>query len=165
MNKIFKYNGVVFDGFQLQIEESKDKKQKKEEKIEEKIEKIEKIEKFSEYKERIQTEEQERKSEDFKVFVGNLNPKCSEKEIREVFQECGEVLDVVRPQWKDTGRLKNFAFIFFGDSQSVENALKWNGTPFYNQNLNINIPTKDKPKEEEKVQEFLMRDPVRKRNF
>jgi RNA recognition motif-containing protein len=155
MEKIFKYNGVVFDGFQLQIEESKDKNQKKSEpKIEPK-------------QEQVQVQEQlERKNDEFKVFVGNLNPKCSDKELRETFQECGELLEVVRPTWKDTGRLKNFAFLFFTDSQSVENALKWNGTPFYNQALNINIPTKDgdRPKEEEKVKEFLMRDPVR-RNF
>jgi len=123
------------------------------------------IKSFEDYNKKIKEEKGNRnevvvEEEEFKIFVGNLSPKCSDNQLKEAFKECGEILNVVRPVYKDTGRLKNFAFIFFTNEESMKEALKFNGTEFFNKIIAVNTTLKkeDREKREEERIEFLMRD-------
>eukprot|EP01080_Neovahlkampfia_damariscottae_P011495 gene11495-4659_t len=155
-NKILNYNGSIFNNFQLQVEESKAKRRKEDKKEYKKEEYQE-----QEYKsEPQQQQQQQHEEEEFKIFIGNLSPNCSDQQLKESFSECGEVINVVRPVYKDTGRLKNFAFIFFTNEESMKEALKFNDTLFFNKTIKVNTTLKkeEREKREEERIEFLMRD-------
>ena len=82
------------------------------------------------------------------LYVGNLNFEVSEEEIRNLFEEVGDVSEVRLMIDKETGRSKGFAFVVMEDTEEAVIAMKTlNGRDFHGRNIVVNEGVKsDKPK-------------------
>ena len=59
-----------------------------------------------------------------KVFVGNLNFKCQEDELVELFSEVGSVQHAKIVFDRESGRSKGFAFVEFSSSEEAAAAIE-----------------------------------------
>jgi RNA recognition motif-containing protein len=58
------------------------------------------------------------------VFVRNLPLDASEEQLKDMFTDYGQILDVFIPRDKYSGRHKNFAFVEFSALEHAERAVK-----------------------------------------
>lgn len=74
-----------------------------------------------------------------RIYVGNLPFTAREEEVRSLFAGYGEVMTVVLPTDRETGRPRGFGFVEMGneDAQKAIDAL--NGTDFGGRTLNVNL--------------------------
>ena len=78
------------------------------------------------------------------IYVGNIPRETSEKEIREAFEQYGEVATVTLIKDKFTNMLKGFGFVEMPKNEEAENAIKsLDGTMFNGRPLSVN-PAKPK---------------------
>ncbi|MGD8317967.1 MAG: RNA-binding protein [Myxococcales bacterium] len=59
-----------------------------------------------------------------KIFVGNLNFATTDDELRQLFGEVGEVVDVHIPKDRETGRPRGFAFVRFASEDQAKQAVE-----------------------------------------
>jgi len=73
-----------------------------------------------------------------RIYVGNLPFSAREDDVRELFAQYGEVVSVVLPTDRETGRPRGFGFVEMAseDAQKAIDAL--NGRDFGGRQLNIN---------------------------
>ena len=64
--------------------------------------------------------------ERFGLFVGNLSFKSNEQGIKNLFEDCGKIIDI-RIAKNEQGKMRGFAHVDFDSSESVDKALKKNG--------------------------------------
>jgi len=75
-----------------------------------------------------------------KLFVGNLSFKTTQEGLQELFAEHGEVLSVVIPQDRDSGRQRGFAFVEMANQAGAEAAIRAvNGRNFDGRDLAVSI--------------------------
>ena len=74
-----------------------------------------------------------------RIYVGNLPFSAREEEVRGLFATYGEVITVVLPTDRETGRPRGFGFVEMGneDAQKAIDAL--NGADFGGRALNVNV--------------------------
>ena len=73
------------------------------------------------------------------IFVGNLNFKTSEEELRKLFEPYGAVDRVTILTDRDTGRSRGFAFVEMTNAEEGEKAIAGlNGTQLEGRALNVN---------------------------
>jgi len=73
------------------------------------------------------------------IYVGNIPRETSEKEIREAFEQYGEVATVSLIKDKFTNMLKGFGFVEMPKKEEAENAIKsLDGTMFNGRPLSVN---------------------------
>lgn len=60
------------------------------------------------------------------LFVGNLSFKSNEQGIKNLFEDCGKIIDI-RIAKNEQGKMRGFAHVDFDSSESVDKALKKNG--------------------------------------
>lgn len=73
------------------------------------------------------------------IYVGNLSYNAQENQLRELFEEFGEVASVRIIKDKFTGNSKGFAFVEMPSSDQASQAINsLNGTEFAGRNLKIN---------------------------
>lgn len=78
------------------------------------------------------------------IYVGNLAYKVSDQELKEVFEEYGEVTSAKVITDRDTGRSKGFGFVDMSDDDEAQNAIEeLDGTEMNGRALKVN---KAKPK-------------------
>ncbi len=82
-----------------------------------------------------------------KLFVGNLPFKISSEELQDLFEEFGEVEDLVIITDRETGRSKGFGFVTFGNEESAKKALALDGKEVQGRQIRVNI-AKEKEKDE-----------------
>jgi len=58
------------------------------------------------------------------VFCGNLNFRCTEDDLGNLFSQHGNVVNVRIVNDRETGRSRGFAFVEFDDPSSVQNAIQ-----------------------------------------
>jgi len=58
------------------------------------------------------------------IYVGNLSYKVKESELKQVFEEYGEVSTAKIISDKYTGRSKGFGFVVMDNSEDAEKAIK-----------------------------------------
>ena len=58
------------------------------------------------------------------IYVGNLSYKVEENELRQIFEEYGEVASVKIITDKYSGRSKGFAFIEMNDEEQAKKAIE-----------------------------------------
>jgi len=74
-----------------------------------------------------------------RLFVGNLPYDASESEIREYFSQIGPLSFVSVPVDRETGKLRGFAFVEFGDRADAEKAIsRFDGQLFKGRRLAVN---------------------------
>ena len=74
-----------------------------------------------------------------RIYVGNLPFSAREEEVRNLFAPYGEVVTVVLPTDRETGRPRGFGFVEMSneDAQKAIDAL--NGADFGGRALNVNV--------------------------
>ncbi len=75
-----------------------------------------------------------------KLFVGNLPWETRGDQLRELFSECGTVVDAFVSIYKDTGRSRGFGFVEFEtEEQAVKAVEKFHGYEMNGSKLQVNI--------------------------
>ncbi|QQS50168.1 MAG: RNA-binding protein [Bacteroidota bacterium] len=73
------------------------------------------------------------------IFIGNLNFRLSENELREAFEKFGEVSSAKIITDKNSGRSKGFGFIEMADDEEAQQAIEaLNGTNLGGRDINVN---------------------------
>lgn len=83
------------------------------------------------------------KSDSAVAFVGNVSYQCTEDDLTELFQSCGEIRSVRMARDPD-GRPKGFAHIEFADAGSVEQAIRLSGTDLKGRQIRVDHSTGSK---------------------
>jgi len=81
-----------------------------------------------------------------KIFVGNLNFSTTDEELRALFGEIGEVVDVHIPKDRESGRPRGFAFVrFAAEEHAAEAVEKLHGREVGGRALRLDI-AEDRPR-------------------
>jgi RNA recognition motif-containing protein len=73
------------------------------------------------------------------IYVGNLSYKLNEDDLRQVFEEYGEITSVKIIKDKYSGRSKGFAFVEMADDDEAKNAInELNGTEHDGRKIVVN---------------------------
>ncbi len=59
-----------------------------------------------------------------KLYIGNLSYDTTEQELRDALAGHEPILEIIRPQDRETGQPRGFAFVTFGTREAGEKALK-----------------------------------------
>jgi RNA recognition motif-containing protein len=74
-----------------------------------------------------------------KVYVGNVNYTTSEDDLRELFADYGDVVNLRMVTDRDTGRYRGFSFVEFGSEEAAQSAIEsLNGTELDGRKLVVN---------------------------
>ena len=77
-----------------------------------------------------------------KIFVGNLNFATTDEELRQLFGEVGEVVDVHIPKDRETGRPRGFGFVEMAADDAATTAISTlNGHEMDGRALTVNTAT------------------------
>lgn len=83
-----------------------------------------------------------------KLYVGNLPYSTTEDELRSMFSEFGEIVDVKLISDKFTGRSKGFAFVEFATEEAAQAALEaMNGKQMGERAMNVTVARPIQPRE------------------
>ncbi|KAJ1986218.1 hypothetical protein H4R33_003493 [Dimargaris cristalligena] len=79
------------------------------------------------------------------VYVGNVDYSTTPEELQALFQPCGTINRVTILCNKITGQPKGFAYVEFAEAESVDNAVKLEGTALHDREIKVtpkrtNIP-------------------------
>ena len=73
------------------------------------------------------------------LYVGNLPYRITEDQLRQAFEEYGEVVSCTIIKDKMTGQSKGFGFLEMPDHSAAEAAISgWNGRDMMGRKLNVN---------------------------
>lgn len=73
-----------------------------------------------------------------KLFVGNLSFSIQEQELREEFEQYGEVISVKLISDRDTGRPRGFGFIEMDDEGAEKAIAELDGKELGGRNMRVN---------------------------
>jgi RNA recognition motif-containing protein len=73
-----------------------------------------------------------------RIYVGNLPFSSREDDVRELFAQYGEVLSVVLPTDRETGRPRGFGFVEMSGEDATKAIDALNGRDFGGRALNVN---------------------------
>ena len=72
------------------------------------------------------------------IYVSNLPYSCTEKDLSELFNDCGKIVSVRIPENKQMrGQNRGFAFITMIDERGARKALNYDGHKFYDRKLRV----------------------------
>ena len=82
-----------------------------------------------------------------KIYVGNLSFDATEDQVRELFNEFGDIQSLAMINDRDTGRFRGFAFVEMEDSAANAAIKALNGKELDGRELNVNEarPREDRP--------------------
>ncbi len=81
-----------------------------------------------------------------KLYVGNLPYNTTEAQVRELFEQAGEITEVALITDRETGRPKGFGFVEMATVEGAQEAIKrFNGYSLNERNLTVN---EARPREE-----------------
>jgi RNA recognition motif-containing protein len=72
------------------------------------------------------------------LYVGNLNYKTRDNDLRDFFADKGDVVDAVVIMDKATNRSRGFGFVTMGSEADVNEALKLNDQELNGRKLRVN---------------------------
>ena len=79
------------------------------------------------------------------IYVGNLNYTLSEDDLKDVFENFGDVNSVRIIKDKATGRSKGFAFVdMVNDSEANKAISELNGSDLKGRNMKVNLAKEQK---------------------
>ena len=74
-----------------------------------------------------------------KLYVGNLSFRTRDEELREVFSQAGEVVDVFLPTDRETGRPRGFGFVEMSTEDEAAEAIRmFDGYTLDDRQLRVN---------------------------
>lgn len=82
-----------------------------------------------------------------KLYVGNLSFKAGNDEVRDLFSQYGNVLDVALPMDRESGRPRGFAFVTMETADEAQKAIDGlNGQDFQGRDLQVNEARPPEPR-------------------
>jgi len=73
------------------------------------------------------------------IYVGNLSYNIGENDLKEIFEEYGDVTSVKIITDKETGKAKGFAFVEMSNKEEAINAIReLNGAELDKRNIKVN---------------------------
>jgi RNA recognition motif-containing protein len=72
------------------------------------------------------------------LYVGNLNYRTTEEELRKLFEPYGDIEHVTIPRDRLTGNSRSFAFVEMQDEAAAEAILALNGSKLGDRTINVN---------------------------
>ncbi|MFQ5740471.1 MAG: RNA recognition motif domain-containing protein [Acidobacteriota bacterium] len=82
-----------------------------------------------------------------KVFVGNLSYDTTASELESLFEEAGQVVEVILPTDRDTGRPRGFAFVEFAERAALSAAVeKFDGYQLQGRSLRVSEAEERRPR-------------------
>ena len=73
------------------------------------------------------------------IYVGNLSYNTKNEDLRDAFEQFGEVSDARVMQDRETGRSRGFGFVEMPNSDEAQNAIdKLNGTSLQDRSITVN---------------------------
>jgi RNA recognition motif-containing protein len=73
------------------------------------------------------------------IYVANINFRAAEEQLKELFQEFGEVSSVKIVTDRETGRSRGFGFVEMpNDAEGAQAIANLNGRDFHQRNLVVN---------------------------
>ena len=73
------------------------------------------------------------------IYIANINFRAREEELKELFQQYGEVASVKIVTDRETGRSRGFGFVEMPNDDEAKSAIsKLNGVEFLQRNLVVN---------------------------
>ncbi|MDM9382991.1 MULTISPECIES: RNA recognition motif domain-containing protein [unclassified Chlorogloeopsis] len=80
------------------------------------------------------------------IYVGNLSYRATEADLKAVFADYGEVVRIVLPTDRETGRMRGFAFVEMSEDAQEDAAItELDGAEWMGRQLKVN---KAKPRED-----------------
>ncbi|MBH37658.1 RNA-binding protein [bacterium] len=79
-----------------------------------------------------------------KIYVGNLDYKMTDEDLRSDFSSYGDIQDVIVIKDHETGRSKGFGFVTFTEESAVEKAIELDGQELRGRQIRVN---KARPKQ------------------
>ena len=79
-----------------------------------------------------------------KIYVGNLDYKMTDEDLRSDFSSYGDIQDVIVIKDHETGRSKGFGFVTFAEESAVEKAIELDGQELRGRQVRVN---KARPKQ------------------
>lgn len=79
-------------------------------------------------------------NESYEVYFGDVSFNAVEDDIRQYFQNCGQILQV-KLLTREDGKSRGRGFIKFSDEKAMKNALKLNGTELMGRRIVVEQPT------------------------
>ena len=74
-----------------------------------------------------------------RLYIGNLPYRTTEDELRSLFGQAGEVVDVAIPIERESGRPRGFAFVEMADDTAASQAIQqFNGYVLLGRELRVN---------------------------
>jgi RNA recognition motif-containing protein len=81
-----------------------------------------------------------------KLYVGNLNYRTTEDQVRDLFEQVGEIAEIALITDRQTGQPKGFGFVTMATEEAAQDAIKrFNGYSLDNRTLTVN---EARPREE-----------------
>lgn len=75
-----------------------------------------------------------------KLYVGNITFATTSQDLRELFEQHGEVSDAIVIQDRDTGRSRGFGFVEMADEAAADAAIEaLNGANVDGRDLTVNV--------------------------
>ena len=82
-----------------------------------------------------------------KLYVGNLSFKATQDEVRDIFSQFGNVVDVALPMDRESGRPRGFAFVTMETGEEAQKAVDGlNGQNFQGRDLQVNEARPPEPR-------------------
>ena len=82
-----------------------------------------------------------------KLYVGNLSFKATQEEVREIFSQYGNVMDVALPMDRESGRPRGFAFVTMETADEAQKSVDGlNGQNFQGRDLQVNEARPPEPR-------------------
>lgn len=87
------------------------------------------------------------------IYVGNLNFKCSEEELTNLFAQYGNVGEVKIINDRETGKSKGYGFVEMKDELDRNQAITaLDQTEFLGRKINVRLANEKAPRKEKKSQ-------------
>lgn len=71
------------------------------------------------------------------VYISNLPYSVTEKDLRELFGDCGPISSIRLPENRQTKQNRGFAFITFDSDKAAKKALNYDGHKFYDRKIHV----------------------------
>jgi RNA recognition motif-containing protein len=71
------------------------------------------------------------------IHISNLPYKVDEKDLRDLFGDCGTIKMIKIPMDRSTDMSKGFAFVTFETDKAAKKAINYDGHTFYKRKLKI----------------------------
>lgn len=71
------------------------------------------------------------------IYVSNLPFSCTEKDLQELFGDCGGIVSIRLPENRQTKQNRGFAFITMESERAAKKAMNYDGHKFYDRKLRV----------------------------